>query len=136
MTAYRENRKNIDLSVVFGDSLSQYGIATVFADKARFAQIVSVPFIFAALLNLNRKSVRTNLCSNAIRFTDLVQGERRIVITVDVSANAPPEGSACVPPAHVPSAAIMDSQRLFVYVSVADSGPGVHPDDVALLFKR
>ncbi|KAG8767744.1 hypothetical protein FRC12_006069 [Ceratobasidium sp. 428] len=25
---------------------------------------------------------------------------------------------------------------MFVYVSVADSGPGVHPDDVALLFKR
>ncbi|EUC67656.1 multi-sensor signal transduction histidine kinase, partial [Rhizoctonia solani AG-3 Rhs1AP] len=94
--------KNIQLSVVLGESLSKYGVATVFADKARFAQIV------------------TNLCSNAIRFTDLVQGERQIVITVDVSPSAPIEGSA----------------RLFVYVSVADSGPGVHPDDVALLFKR
>ncbi|CCO30021.1 multi-sensor signal transduction histidine kinase [Rhizoctonia solani AG-1 IB] len=93
--------KNIQLSVVLGESLTKYGVTTVFADKARFAQIV------------------TNLCSNAIRFTDLVQGERRIVITVDVSPSAPSEGSA-----------------LFVYVSVADSGPGVHPDDVALLFKR
>ncbi|CAE6471953.1 unnamed protein product [Rhizoctonia solani] len=110
--------KNIQLSVVLGESLSKYGVATVFADKARFAQIV------------------TNLCSNAIRFTDLVQGERQIVITVDVSPSAPIEGSACVPPKLSPSAGIIDSRRLFVYVSVADSGPGVHPDDVALLFKR
>ncbi|CAE6473009.1 unnamed protein product [Rhizoctonia solani] len=110
--------KNIQLSVVLGDSLSKYGVTTVFADKARFAQIV------------------TNLCSNAIRFTDLVQGERQIVITVDVSPSAPFEGSACVPPELPPSAGITDSRRLFVYVSVADSGPGVHPDDVALLFKR
>ncbi|KAJ1305265.1 hypothetical protein OPQ81_000293 [Rhizoctonia solani] len=110
--------KNIQLSVVLGESLTKYGVTTVFADKARFAQIV------------------TNLCSNAIRFTDLVQGERRIVITVDVSPFAPSEGSACVPPELSSSAGIRDSRRMFVYVSVADSGPGVHPDDVALLFKR
>ncbi|CAE6437936.1 unnamed protein product [Rhizoctonia solani] len=110
--------KNIQLSVVLGESLTKYGVTTVFADKARFAQIV------------------TNLCSNAIRFTDLVQGERRIVITVDVSPSAPSEGSACVPPELSPSAGIAESRQLFVYVSVADSGPGVHPDDVALLFKR
>ncbi|CAE6413645.1 unnamed protein product [Rhizoctonia solani] len=110
--------KNIQLSVVLGESLTKYGITMVFADKARFAQIV------------------TNLCSNAIRFTDLVQGERRIVITVDVSPSSPSEGSACVPPELSSSAGITESQRLFVYVSVADSGPGVHPDDVALLFKR
>ncbi|CUA71218.1 protein-histidine kinase [Rhizoctonia solani] len=110
--------KNIQLSVVLGESLTKYGVTTVFADKARFAQIV------------------TNLCSNAIRFTDLVQGERRIVVTVDVSRSAPFEGSACVPPELSPSAGITESRQLFVYVSVADSGPGVHPDDVALLFKR
>ncbi|KAG8695728.1 hypothetical protein FRC08_007590, partial [Ceratobasidium sp. 394] len=56
--------KNIRLTIVLGDSLSNYGVSTVFADKARFAQIV------------------TNLCSNAIRFTDLVQGERTIIITL------------------------------------------------------
>jgi signal transduction histidine kinase len=58
------------------------------------------------------------------------------VITVDVSPSAPSEGSACVPPELPSSAGITESRRLFVYVSVADSGPGVHPDDVALLFKR
>ncbi|KAG8744044.1 hypothetical protein FRC10_010933 [Ceratobasidium sp. 414] len=99
-------------------SLSNNGVSTVFADKARFAQIV------------------TNLCSNAIRFTDLVQGERTIVVTVDVSPLAPAEGSPCVPPKREYSPGVVDPQRMFVYVSVADSGPGVHPDDVALLFKR
>jgi len=110
--------KNIHLSVVLGASLAKYGVNTVFADKARFAQIV------------------TNLCSNAIRFTDLVQGVRKIVITVDVSSLAPAEDAACVPPEQGASAGIADSRQMFVYVSVADSGPGVHPDDVALLFKR
>ncbi|KAG9096794.1 hypothetical protein FRC06_008307 [Ceratobasidium sp. 370] len=98
--------------------LKQEKHPTVFADKARFAQIV------------------TNLCSNAIRFTDLVQGERTITITVDVSPLAPAEGSPCVPPEPQHSPGVLDPQRMFVYVSVADSGPGVHPDDVALLFKR
>ncbi|KAF8603054.1 hypothetical protein BDV93DRAFT_178308 [Ceratobasidium sp. AG-I] len=110
--------KNIQLSVVLGASLAKYNVNTVFADKARFAQIV------------------TNLCSNAIRFTDLAQGERKIVITVDVSSLAPAEDAACVPPEQGASAGITDSRQMFVYVSVADSGPGVHPDDVALLFKR
>ncbi|QRW07342.1 protein-histidine kinase [Ceratobasidium sp. AG-Ba] len=110
--------KNIRLAVVLGDSLSKYGVSTVFADKARFAQIV------------------TNLCSNAIRFTDLVQGERSIIITVNVSPSAPAEGSPCVPPEREPSPNMLTSQQMFLYVSVADSGPGVHPDDVALLFKR
>ncbi|QRV93187.1 protein-histidine kinase [Ceratobasidium sp. AG-Ba] len=110
--------KNIHLAVVLGDSLPKYGVSTVFADKARFAQIV------------------TNLCSNAIRFTDLVQGERSIIITVNVSPSAPAEGSPCVPPEREPSPNMLTSQQMFLYVSVADSGPGVHPDDVALLFKR
>ncbi|KAF8754502.1 His Kinase A (phosphoacceptor) domain [Rhizoctonia solani] len=98
--------KNIQLSVVLGESLTKYGVTT---DK----------FV------LQRDSVHRS-CS----------GERRIVITVDVSPSAPFEGSPCVPPELPPSAGITESRRLFVYVSVADSGPGVHPDDVALLFKR
>ncbi|KAF8714658.1 His Kinase A (phosphoacceptor) domain, partial [Rhizoctonia solani] len=106
--------KNIQLSVVLGESLTKYGVTTVFADKARFAQIV------------------TNLCSNAIRFTDLVQGERRIVITVDVSPSAPFEGSPCVPPELPPSAGITESRRLFVYVSVADSGPATHDTNTGM----
>lgn len=56
---------------------------------------------------------------------------------VDISFNPPKEGS-CLSPAEdeIPDKNQDAPAPLYLYVAVKDSGPGLKPEDLALLFKR
>ncbi|KAG8961506.1 hypothetical protein FRC03_005304 [Tulasnella sp. 419] len=116
----------IELSITFGKSLEQFGISYVSADKARFAQVV------------------TNLLSNAIKFTDTSPPpDRRIHVFVEISPR-PPAAVPCVPPMLSDSEIEQATARfkaqpredVYLYIAVSDSGPGLKPNDLALLFQR
>ncbi|KAL5533412.1 hypothetical protein ACEPAF_5188 [Sanghuangporus sanghuang] len=118
--------KRINLNTTFGDSLRRLGINSVRSDKLRFGQVI------------------TNLLSNAIKFTDTSNDKREISITVEVSRRAPGPDEPCVPPREALGISSEDDKpmdghmptNIFIFVSVRDSGPGLNPDDLALLFKR
>ncbi|KAG8934137.1 hypothetical protein FRC02_010514 [Tulasnella sp. 418] len=118
--------KKIELSITFEKSLEQFGISYVSADKARFAQVV------------------TNLLSNAIKFTDTSPPpNRRIHVFVNVSPR-PPAAAPCVPPMLSDNEIEKAKERfkvepwedVYIYIAVSDSGPGLKPNDLALLFQR
>lgn len=113
--------KNINLDVKFGDSLKLLGVKDVSSDKARFGQVI------------------TNLLSNAIKFTDTSKDKRDILIEVNVSLE-PPEPESCHPPPStkppIPGFRVVSGKMLYIFVSVSDSGPGLDPEDLSLLFKR
>lgn len=81
--------------------------------------------------------------SNAIRFTDMSVNLREIRVSLELSLDPPSDDSCAVPPfrpelalrACSPEAQTEDT-AVYVYVSVQDSGPGLHKEDLALLFQR
>lgn len=81
--------------------------------------------------------LQSHRLSNAIKFTDTSDGAREIHINVETSFVAPDEGST-LPPVHVPTVLSQSSIAVpvYIFVSVKDSGPGLKPGDLALLFKR
>ena len=60
--------------------------------------------------------------------------KREIHVDVEVSFRHPREGT-CIPPldGEVPDDPLAP---LYLYVAVKDFGPGLKPEDLALLFKR
>ncbi|KAI0035068.1 hypothetical protein K488DRAFT_44039 [Vararia minispora EC-137] len=110
--------RHINLDVQIGDSIRELGIANVRSDKARFGQIV------------------TNLLSNGIKFTDTSSGKRDILVTINASRTAPPSTAPCLPPLGPESPLLELPATVYLYCSVRDSGPGLRPDDLALLFRR
>ncbi|THH05145.1 hypothetical protein EW145_g5011 [Phellinidium pouzarii] len=116
--------KRINLNLTFGDSFKRLGVERVRSDKSRFGQVI------------------TNLLSNGIKFTDTSSNKRYIHVTVDVSRRAPSPDGPCVPPDvsdDSEDSAPLDPDspnQIFVFVAVKDSGPGLKPGDLALLFKR
>ncbi|GJJ11735.1 hypothetical protein Clacol_005973 [Clathrus columnatus] len=108
--------KRIRLDLIFGDSLRRLHVRRIRSDKSRLGQVL------------------TNLLSNAIKFVDTSVDRREISVSVDVSFNPPQEGS-CLPPLEdqIPDD---PAAPIYLYIAVKDSGPGLHPDDLALLFKR
>lgn len=66
------------------------------------------------------------------------------MVEVEVSRRAPAPDGPCVPPNKFYGSGEQDEQPIdqktpstvFVFVAVRDSGPGLKPDDLALLFKR
>ena len=65
---------------------------------------------------------------------------RDIVVTINVSRSEPIDG-ADYEPSEAPEARLTDKDYddhtpLYVHCSVKDSGPGIQPDDLMLLFKR
>lgn len=112
--------KRIDVDISIGDSLEQLGISGVSSDRARFAQVI------------------TNLLSNAIKFTDMSMDKRDILIETEVALQPPTDGS-CAPPmvtAPYPGYQPPPNTPIYIFVSVTDSGPGLQPEDLTLLFKR
>lgn len=112
--------KHIRLQVNIGESLQRIGITRISADRVRFDQVI------------------TNLLSNAIKFTDMSANQRNILIEVQVSMTAPSPDS-CAPPEELIRPAVYPvppDTPIFIFVSVTDSGPGLQPEDLMLLFKR
>ncbi|KIJ50954.1 hypothetical protein M422DRAFT_776871 [Sphaerobolus stellatus SS14] len=108
--------KRIKLELNFRDSVSRLNIRRIRSDKSRLGQVL------------------TNLLSNAIKFADTSVDRREIQVDVGVSFNLPKEGT-CLPPDedHIPE---NPAAPIYLYVAVKDSGPGLQPDDLHLLFKR
>jgi len=108
--------KRIRMALQFGDSIQRLHIRRIRSDKSRLAQVL------------------TNLLSNAIKFADTSVNKREIQVTVDVSFRPPKEGT-CLPPKEdrIPD---NPAAPLYLYVAVKDSGPGLKPDDLTVLFQR
>jgi signal transduction histidine kinase len=73
----------------------------------------------------------------AIRFT-ASSNVRRITTTYDVSFIPPAEGTCALPssiniPQQLPPA---EDTPIWLFVSVKDTGPGLGPKELAMLFKR
>ncbi|BFZ57953.1 hypothetical protein PYCC9005_005009 [Savitreella phatthalungensis] len=69
-----------------------------------------------------------NLITNSIKFTADVEGERRIVISSKVCEQKP----FCLEPGHP----CPRSDEMYLYFSVADTGPGMSEAESLLLFQR
>ncbi|WVR03976.1 hypothetical protein IAU60_000975 [Kwoniella sp. DSM 27419] len=111
--------KKIDLSLVFGDSLEASKILCIKTDPVRLGQVV------------------TNLIANAIRFTS-ASDVRKITVRYDVSFVPPSDDSCALPdstgiPALLPAA---EDTPIWLFVSVTDTGPGMSPKELAVLFRR
>jgi signal transduction histidine kinase len=75
-----------------------------------------------------------NLLSNAIRFTDKAASHRReIKIRIQVSARPPVDESCICPPTSGP---ILPGEPCWIYGAVEDSGPGLAPEELSMLFRR
>ncbi|PVF95897.1 hypothetical protein CPB86DRAFT_737923 [Serendipita vermifera] len=113
--------KGITHSLTFGPSVQTLAVKYVSGDKIRFGQVI------------------TNLLSNAIRFSQL--SERKVIdIAVDVSRHPPDSEVGCLKPEGkekdlVPFAE-GELSPVYIYVSVHDSGPGLKPEDLEILFQR
>ncbi|WWD16672.1 hypothetical protein CI109_101102 [Kwoniella shandongensis] len=111
--------KKIELVLEFGKTLGLAKVMSIKTDPVRLGQVV------------------TNLISNAIRFT-ASSDVRRITVQYDVSFVGPSEDSCALPiainvPEPVPA---MEDTPIWLFVSVTDTGPGMSPKELAVLFQR
>jgi signal transduction histidine kinase len=136
--------KDISVEVLIGKSLEDLGVRIVRSDKARYGQILCARLNgFCAAHPADERMCirRTNLLSNGIKFTDMSTAKRVITITLNVARHAP-DASPCVPPEEPePSSPVLqddeaEPRTVYIYVFVKDSGPGLQPEDLALLFRR
>jgi len=78
----------------------------------------------------------TNLIANAIRFVTS-SDERRIDVRVDIGTQ-PPLAGTCVKPKDTEPVVhlINEDTPLYLYIAVADTGPGLLPSELETLFQR
>ncbi|AFR96575.2 hypothetical protein C343_04702 [Cryptococcus neoformans C23] len=110
--------KRISLSLKTGDNNKKLGIRYVKADLVRLNQIT------------------TNLLSNAIRFT-ATSSIRHIEVRTDISFDPPEEGTCAVAKDVLSQPPVLkDDMPIFVFLEVADTGPGLSEDECQKLFQR
>ncbi|CAK9780214.1 unnamed protein product [Cutaneotrichosporon oleaginosum] len=111
----RMNR--IALQLDMSPSFQDLGVETIMTDPVRLGQVVS------------------NLLSNATRFT-ANSTERRVRLSMDIGVE-PPLDDGCSKP--VPSTRpppLKEGMPIYLYVSVADTGPGLTETELGNLFQR
>ncbi|KAL7425265.1 hypothetical protein Q5752_000953 [Cryptotrichosporon argae] len=112
--------KDIQLVFEVGPSFARTGVAAVKTDHVRLGQVI------------------TNLVSNAMRFIATSQ-RRLITVRCDVAFRSPEAGTCAVPDIEdgdLPSIPPPDDTPAWLYVSVHDTGPGLGPDELQMLFQR
>lgn len=125
--------KRIDLALEFGKSMEMAKVYGIKTDPVRLGQVVTN-------LISNGKSPRPiDECelTPAIRFT-ASSNVRKITTTYDVSFVPPAEDTCALPssielPDELPPA---EDTPMWLFVSVRDTGPGLGPKELAMLFKR
>lgn len=107
-----------------------WGFADYLAISFFTAHLSSSFFFFSAL----HAALRLDSLSNAIRFTDKAASLRReISIKFEVSASPPVDESCLCPPSTEP---ILPGRPCWIYGAVSDSGPGLAPEELSMLFRR
>ncbi|TXT14114.1 uncharacterized protein COLE_00307 [Cutaneotrichosporon oleaginosum] len=106
--------KRLDLSLNIGPGFERLGVERIMTDPVRLGQVV------------------TNLLSNAIRFTSN-SPVRRVELRVDLGVDPPVDGCAMPPPS---DRKISEDTQLYLFVSVVDTGPGLTPSELEVLFQR
>ncbi|ORY35646.1 hypothetical protein BCR39DRAFT_511288 [Naematelia encephala] len=109
--------KRIALSLKIGESIDKLGMYTIKTDPVRLGQVV------------------TNLLSNSIRFTSN-SNVRKIELRYDLSFE-PPDDTSCLMP-RIPELPVdfKDDTPVYLYIAVKDSGPGLTPEELTMLFQR
>jgi signal transduction histidine kinase len=77
----------------------------------------------------------TNLLSNGIRFTSTSE-VRRIELRFDLSFDPPAEGTCVMPSLPEKAPLLKDDMPAYLYVAVTDTGPGLTPKELDMLFQR
>lgn len=118
MFAPEAKMKKVELVLEFGDSLERSGVGVIKADHVRLAQMMP------------------NLISNAIRFTPPCT-IRRIAVRLDISY-APPREDTCAPPPEIGERNLSGEGDIpvWLFVAVSDTGPGLMPNECAVLFQQ
>ncbi|WVQ73808.1 hypothetical protein IAR50_003389 [Cryptococcus sp. DSM 104548] len=112
--------KQVDLTLEFGPTIEKSQVLLIKTDPVRLGQVV------------------TNLISNAMRFTAGAVGEKRITLQYDVSFVPPAEGTCALPsdirlPSTLPAP---ENTPVWLFISVTDTGPGMSPSELGVLFQR
>lgn len=110
--------KRIEISLKIGESLQKSGVHHIKTDPVRLGQVV------------------TNLLSNGIRFTSNSM-IRKIELRYDLSFSPPADEYSCSPPVgDTPPIQLKDDMDVYLYVAVRDTGPGLTPKELNMLFQR
>lgn len=112
--------KSINLNLVMSEAFDQLGVQNIMTDPVRLGQVI------------------TNLLSNAIRFTSN-SPERKVELKVDIGVDPPVDGSTVKPPSQEQDAknsVVTEETPLYLFVTVADTGPGLTPAELDTLFRR
>ncbi|ODN83508.1 hypothetical protein L202_01642 [Cryptococcus amylolentus CBS 6039] len=109
--------KRIKLSFKAGESHKKLGLTWVKADLVRLNQIV------------------TNLLSNAIRFT-ATSAVRQVELRSEISFDPPEDDTCTMPREPTLPKDITDDMTMYLYLEVADTGPGLTENEVQKLFQR
>lgn len=122
--------KKIELVLEFGQSLDMAKVAGIKTDPVRLGQVVTN-------LISNGASVLHMSLTLAMRFT-ATSDVRRITTTYNISFVPPADDSCALPssialPDNTPPA---EDTPLWLFISVRDTGPGLGPKELAMLFKR
>jgi CheY-like chemotaxis protein len=109
--------KRIALSFKMGESVDVVGVSAVKTDPVRLGQVV------------------TNLLSNGIRFTSN-SDVRRIELRFDLSFEPPDDMSCQMPRLPRKPLHVTEDMPIYLYVAVTDTGPGLTPSELEMLFQR
>lgn len=123
--------KRIGLNLVIGESINRLGVTTIKTDPVRLGQV----YVFYTRPCKILISSVTNLLSNGIRFTSTSE-VRRIELRFDLSFDPPPEGTCVMPGLPDKAPLLKDDMRAYLYVAVTDTGPGLTPKELDMLFQR
>jgi len=123
--------KRIGLNLVIGESINRLGVTTIKTDPVRLGQVY---VLYTHWFQVLTSSV-TNLLSNGIRFTSTSE-VRRIELRFDLSFDPPAEGTCVMPSLPDKAPLLKDDMRAYLYVAVTDTGPGLTPKELDMLFQR